>query len=665
MSSLLKLRRGSTLSHETFTGADGEVTFNTDTNQLVSHDGATAGGFPHTKEADLAASSGSSLVGYLPSGASAEPTDVQSKLRERVSVLDFGADPTGATNSRPAIQAAINYLIATGGGGVVHFPRGTYSISSVASLDANPNGILLPGTGADFSTANGIKLIGEGNETVLRAQDPNMIVIRNSRLYTTIESLRIEGAGVAGVIGIGIMPENQTQTTLLTSTSFFTASDLDIENCAEGMKFVVGPSVLGSDSGCFYHTIDSCRFNLNTRHVWMIKDITATGNRVTRTTFFKCSFLRGNTGVQIDGGTEIDFLSCNFEMIQNGVSPSATPVAINYADPNPANIRLIGGYSEACTRAIIAAHPEQVSLINFRHSSVVDPSEGGMLTLRGGALNIPRTEGLGFSPVYISGINSGFAGLVIDPNQDNSKTMVVQTNGNTNFGWFNRTTTHYGTLGNITMNASGASMTFSYAGGGNSINSPSPLSHVATQHSWSTIAAGEIVTMTGAEFIPRVDNATSFGISGLRWAAVWAANGTIQTSDPRTKKDITDSALGLDFIMKLRPVSYKFIVGSNEIVGKKEVTPAVMDIDSEGKEYEVEAATYEAVTEAKPGKRNHYGFLTTEVKAALGDIDFGGYVKIDPTDPDSEEALRYDQFIAPLVKAVQELTARLQVLEAK
>jgi hypothetical protein len=32
MSSLLKLRRGSTVAHSTFTGADGEVTFNTDTN---------------------------------------------------------------------------------------------------------------------------------------------------------------------------------------------------------------------------------------------------------------------------------------------------------------------------------------------------------------------------------------------------------------------------------------------------------------------------------------------------------------------------------------------------------------------------------------------------------------------------------------------------------
>jgi hypothetical protein len=36
----------------------------------------------------------------------------------------------------------------------------------------------------------------------------------------------------------------------------------------------------------------------------------------------------------------------------------------------------------------------------------------------------------------------------------------------------------------------------------------------------------------------------------------------------------------------------------------------------------------------------------------------------DPADPDSRQGLRYDQFIAPLVKAVQELDERLQRVEA-
>ena len=44
MAKLLKLRRGNTSQHSSFTGAEGEVTVNTDNDSLVVHDGSTAGG---------------------------------------------------------------------------------------------------------------------------------------------------------------------------------------------------------------------------------------------------------------------------------------------------------------------------------------------------------------------------------------------------------------------------------------------------------------------------------------------------------------------------------------------------------------------------------------------------------------------------------------------
>jgi len=42
----VQLRRGSTADHESFTGAPGEVTVDTDKNTLVVHDGQTIGGTP-------------------------------------------------------------------------------------------------------------------------------------------------------------------------------------------------------------------------------------------------------------------------------------------------------------------------------------------------------------------------------------------------------------------------------------------------------------------------------------------------------------------------------------------------------------------------------------------------------------------------------------------
>ena len=162
-------------------------------------------------------------------------------------------------------------------------------------------------------------------------------------------------------------------------------------------------------------------------------------------------------------------------------------------------------------------------------------------------------------------------------------------------------------------------------------------------------------------FFPVTDNAVTCGASGNRWSAVWAANGTIQTSDPRTKIDIEDSALGLDFINKLRPVSYKFKVGSNRVVEEKIVKEA--EYDQNGNL--IRAQVTEKVIEPVAGKRTHYGLLTTNVKDAAGNYDFGGYIKTDIADPESEEGLRYDEFIAPLIKAVQELSAKIAALESK
>ena len=53
MAKQLQLRRGTTSQHSTFTGANGEVTIDTDKKVLVVHDGATAGGIPLAKQATV------------------------------------------------------------------------------------------------------------------------------------------------------------------------------------------------------------------------------------------------------------------------------------------------------------------------------------------------------------------------------------------------------------------------------------------------------------------------------------------------------------------------------------------------------------------------------------------------------------------------------------
>lgn len=73
--------------------------------------------------AALASYLGASLIGFIQAGVGALLRSVQSKLRETVSVMDFGAIGDGVANDTAAIQAAINSLTW---GGTVFFPNGTY-----------------------------------------------------------------------------------------------------------------------------------------------------------------------------------------------------------------------------------------------------------------------------------------------------------------------------------------------------------------------------------------------------------------------------------------------------------------------------------------------------------------------------------------------------------
>lgn len=105
--------------------------------------GTWFGGVVETVAA-LATSLGSSLLGFIQAGAGAVLRSIESKLRERVSVLDFGADPTGATESTTAFQNAINSLSANGG--TVFVPPGTYVVGTL-DFPNDPKVVNLVGAG--------------------------------------------------------------------------------------------------------------------------------------------------------------------------------------------------------------------------------------------------------------------------------------------------------------------------------------------------------------------------------------------------------------------------------------------------------------------------------------------------------------------------------------
>ena len=76
---------------------------------------------------DLATDAGSSFIGFEQAGTGAVTRSVQDKARETVSVLDFGADPTGVADSTTSFINAGNKIQAAGGGKLL-IPRGVYII---------------------------------------------------------------------------------------------------------------------------------------------------------------------------------------------------------------------------------------------------------------------------------------------------------------------------------------------------------------------------------------------------------------------------------------------------------------------------------------------------------------------------------------------------------
>lgn len=91
---------------------------------------------PLATTAALASPTGSSLVGFVQAGTGAVPRTAQAKLRETVSIDDFGGSPEAADN-----DAALEAAFATGK--AVFIPSGTYVIDAVTGSNVHIYG---PGT---------------------------------------------------------------------------------------------------------------------------------------------------------------------------------------------------------------------------------------------------------------------------------------------------------------------------------------------------------------------------------------------------------------------------------------------------------------------------------------------------------------------------------------
>lgn len=171
-----------------------------------------------------------------------------------------------------------------------------------------------------------------------------------------------------------------------------------------------------------------------------------------------------------------------------------------------------------------------------------------------------------------------------------------------------------------------------------------------TNPDWVFLTGGTArLEITNAATRPSADNAYTLGGSGRRWSEVWAANGTIQTSDARDKADVTpiDGETAAALVAAIAPISFRWLVGGNNVRGTD---------DESG----------ETITEPRPGVRRHAGYLAQDVKAALDQagLDLGCWGLEDRNDAASRQWIRPDQLVPLLWAAVRHLNAEVAQLKS-
>ena len=154
--------------------------------------------------------------------------------------------------------------------------------------------------------------------------------------------------------------------------------------------------------------------------------------------------------------------------------------------------------------------------------------------------------------------------------------------------------------------------------------------------------------------VPHNDDSYNIGGGSNRWDDIYATNTTIQTSDRNAKDNITDSDLGLTFVNKLTPVSYKW-------KGKTRTHYGLVAQDVETVLSDIGKSTTQFAGYIKSENPKEYYTTLAETQADGGGKNVGDVKK----EASTTYGLRYSEFIGPLIKAVQELSTKNDALEAR
>jgi hypothetical protein len=245
----------------------------------------------------------SNLITFVQAGVGAVSRTAQNKMRETISVKDFGAKGDGVTDDTAAIQAALDAMPKPRGGNLF-FPTGNYIVSASLIMPLAPS----------INQRVYINLVGESTAPL-----GSMTTIT----YTATSGALIEGRGVSGtdtnrcVLGFkdihlyGQYVYDTSSTNTSVGINLYEPVGFLMDNVLiSGFKYC-----LYLESFWYYSNIDFCRFQ-NCDYGIYVNNGAANGTSITKSAFIRCDT---NAMYLFATGENLNISQCWFETVSSDV----------------------------------------------------------------------------------------------------------------------------------------------------------------------------------------------------------------------------------------------------------------------------------------------------------------------------------------------------------
>jgi hypothetical protein len=464
------------------------------------------------------------------------------------------AGTTSSVNAIVGKGSVNNYLQLN----IQNNSSGTYASSDVVATADNGDETTnyvdmgINGSGNTSSVMGGANdgyLYTKGNNFLLGTANASksLVFMTGGQIQSTYERMRIDGSGN---VGIGVTnPSYKLQVSAASNplqlTGLQTGANTDsVLTVSNGVVKRLSPASLTTSSSNAWALVGntgSATTKLGTTGNYDLPLITNNTTQMTVTA-------GGNIGI---GSTSFDASQPEKLLVDAGTS---------------ATNNLIGAYGDLNGYVQIGVQNRNSG--NSASSDIVATADNGTNTTNYIDMGINSSSYANNNSNLLNRVNIGYL-------YSNATADFFIGNGATNQDMI--FFTNSGSAGTVTANGNEA-MRIDANGnvgiGGTSRN----VSGTATTNPEKLVVSGNI--------IPRTSGSGTIGTSVYKWNAVYATNGTIQTSDRRMKTNILDLKYGLKEVLAMRPVSFnwKTTPGSNKKVGLiaqevKAIVPEVVSGD--------------------------------------------------------------------------------------